>query len=335
MKHFSLAAVTLFLVSAAPAQTTEGSYHFTTPQTAQSIQEAATIVRTVVQAPKVSVDAAQQTITFEAPEPQVAMAQWVLGQLDHTGNESTVLEYKSPSGDDVMRVNFLANVTGPQQVQEVLTVLRTVADIAKIFNFTSRKAIVIRAKPADLAFAEWLMDQLNLPVGQKLDATPRVYTGAITGYGPMAKMTMTARVNYLTNVNSVQSLQEMLTVLRTVGTIMKVFNYSSLHALALSGPDADIARAEWLIGELNQPAGAQPAGTQIYETPGADDLTRVFFLSNASSQQLNAATAAIRSDVKTRKVFYMTTPAAVVVRGTADQIAAAVQVMAQRNGLAD
>ncbi len=319
------------LVSRAQAQTpsasADGLFHFTTAQSQQGLQEAATILRTVANLPQVSIDSQQSTLTFHGPSEQVAMGQWMMTQLDTRGNEGAALQYTSPVGDDVARVNFLTNMTGPQQMQEALTMLRTVADIARIFNFTGRNAIVIRAKSADMAFAEWIVDQLNIPAGGKLDATPRVYAGVTpSGY--------VARVNYLTNISGPQAIQETLTILRTVGKIQKIFDYSSLPALALRGPQSDVDRAEWLIRELNEPPGPS-AGTQAYQTPGADDVTRIFFLANATPQGMNAALTAIRSQTHPSGAFFMSKPAAIVVRGTADQIEAAVEIMAQRNGLAD
>jgi hypothetical protein len=328
----TLFVVVLFAAAAYAQSTTSATFHFTTPQTTQSLQEALTIVRTVASCPQVTADEAQ-TLTFEGTQAQVSMAQWMLTQLDTKGNENLALEYKSPAGDDVARVTFLANVSGAQQMQEVLTVLRTVADIARIFNYTPRQALVLRGKTEDIAFAEWLIDQLNLPASRKPDTTPRIYAGTLMGYGRAANIPQAAQVNYLTNITSPQGMQEALTILRTVGDIAKVFNYSALHAFSMKGNQADISRAQWMIQELNQPQGAG-AGAQVYQTPGADDITRIFFLSNATGAQMSAAAQAIRAQT-TKKVFYMTSPAALVVRGTSDQIEAAVQLMAQRNGLAD
>jgi len=170
-------ALAFFLVSArAHAQT--GAFHFTSPQTQQSMQEAATIIRTVADVPQVSIDTSQSTLTFEGPQTQIDMAEWILGQLNQTGNESTPAEYKSTAGDDVVRVNFLANVTGPQPMQELLTVLRTVADIAKIFNFTSRQAVVVRAKMADI----------GLPNGLSISSICRRIKSSIPRRGPILRL---------------------------------------------------------------------------------------------------------------------------------------------------
>ncbi len=212
-------------------------------------------------------------------------------------------------------------------MQEMLTVLRTVADVQRIFNFTSRQAIVMRAKPSDMAFAEWIVDQLNVPADQKPDGAPRVYPN-VTPHN------MVARVNYLAYTTGSRNEQALLSVMRNVADIAKIFNYSAPGALILRAPESDIARAEWLIQELDQPAGPQNAGTQVYRSATADDVTRVFFLANATEQQLNAALAAVRTDAKISKLYYTVSPAALVVRGTTDQVNAAEQTVARRNGLA-
>ncbi len=164
--------------TAAMAQTTgaDGTFHFTSPQTQQTLQEAATILRTVADLPQVSIDASLATITFHGPGDKVAMAEWMLGELDRSGGETAVHEYKMAAGE-VVRVNFLTNVPNGQAMQEVLTVARTVADLQKIFNYTARQAIVLRGTDGDIAFAEWILDQLNLPRATVARCnTPRRYT---------------------------------------------------------------------------------------------------------------------------------------------------------------
>jgi hypothetical protein len=316
----------LFIGVSAYAQPADGTFHFTSPQTRQSMQEAATILRTVADLPKVSIDDSTASLTFQGPAPQVGMAEWILRQLDTPGNENALLEYKAPD-EYVVRVNFLAHVNAARPMQEMLTVLRTVADVQRIFNFTSRQAIVMRAKPSDMAFAEWIVDQLNVPADQKPDGAPRVYPN-VTPHN------MVARVNYLAYTTGSRNEQALLSVMRNVADIAKIFNYSAPGALILRAPESDIARAEWLIQELDQPAGPQNAGTQVYRSATADDVTRVFFLANATEQQLNAALAAVRTDAKISKLYYTVSPAALVVRGTTDQVNAAEQTVARRNGLA-
>ena len=77
---------------AALAQTAgvDGTFHFTSPQTPQSLQEAATIVRTVADIPQVSIDASSATLTFHGPADKVAAGEWMLGELDQPGGETAL-----------------------------------------------------------------------------------------------------------------------------------------------------------------------------------------------------------------------------------------------------
>jgi type II secretory pathway component GspD/PulD (secretin) len=316
------------LAQPTPVGGVDGTFHFTTAPTPQSLQEAATILRTVADIRQVSIDAAQATINFRGAGDKVALARWALTQLDTPGNETALHEYPL-AGGEVARVNFLTNLPTAREIQEALTVLRTVADIQKIFNYTARQAIVIRGNEADVAFAEWIVDQLNQPAPSKPDATPREYTLPTNSTSGNV-----ARVNYLSNARTDQGVQEILTTLRTVGQIMKIFTYRGQWALVLRGSEGDIARAEWLIQNLDQPAGQPNAGTHSFSAPGADDVTRIFYMTHATPQGLQTALTAIRSGAKIQRAFSTTAPATVVVRGTADQVEAAAQIIAAGNGLA-
>ena len=303
----------------------DGTYHFTTPQTAQSMQEAATILRTVAQIPQVSIDASNASLTFNGPADGVNLAAWILPQIDRTAGDNTIHESPLPNGE-VARVNFVPNAATPQQMQEILTILRTVADVQRIFNFTPNRALVFRGPEWQISFTGWIVEQL----GQTPDSTPRQFTVG----GPDVKGTgHGARVNFLTNATAPQQTQQVLTVLRTVGDIAKVFNYTSAHALVLRAAGTDLERAEWLIQQLDIPA-AQATGNKTYTSPSGDDITRVFYLTNTTPQGLQAAVSGIRTELRINKAFSTTSPSALIVRGTTDQIGAATQWMAAHNALA-
>ena len=313
------------------APVADGTFHFTSPMTPQNMQEAATILRTVADIPQLSIDAPDGTITFHGPADKVALGEWILGELDRPGGETQLHEYKMGNGE-VARVNFLLPaVATPQGMQEILTVLRTVADIQMAFNYTSRLAIVLRAKEPDTAFAEWIVDQLNQAPQQKPDTTPRQYS--VTSSNPRSGNA--ARVNFLASVSTTRGMQEILSTLRAVAEIQKIFTYSGGHALILRSDDTGIARAEWLIQSLDQLPGQASPGAHVFTTPNADDVTRVFYISNATAQGLQTALTAIRTEARTKKAFSTLEPAStIVVRGTADQVEAAAQVIAAGNGLA-
>ena len=313
MTRTILALLTCSVISLAqPSPTVTGTYHFTTPQPAQSLQEAATVVKTVAAVPQVSIDLSTATLTFTGPVGGVNFAEWLLPQIDKAAGDDAIHEYKSQSGD-IGRVNFVPNLRTPQELQELVTVLRTVADVQKIFIFSSNRTVVLLAPEWQVAFAEWIIDQIQ----QKPDSTPHEFT---VGGPDFRGLGHGARVNFLSNVTSPRQMQEVLTVLRTVGDIQKVFSYSDRHALVLRAGDSDLQRAEWLIRQLDLPAGQAPVPASFI-AQGGDDVTRVFRLRNAAPLGIQAAVTGIRSELNIKKIFPTYAPETIVVRGTTDQIA--------------
>lgn len=63
--------------------------------------------------------------------------------------------------EQVVKVFYLSNVTAPQEMQEMLTVLRTVVDVQKIFSFTSQNALIVRAEADTMALVEKLIADLD------------------------------------------------------------------------------------------------------------------------------------------------------------------------------
>jgi general secretion pathway protein D len=65
--------------------------------------------------------------------------------------------------EQVVKVFYLSNVTAPQEMQELLTVLRTVVDVQKVFSFTTQNAMVVRAEADTMALVEKLISDLDKP----------------------------------------------------------------------------------------------------------------------------------------------------------------------------
>ena len=228
IRRFAIGALLAGLVSIAQAES--GSYHFTTPQTQQGLQEATTVVRTVAMGDSgVGRYSDRDALTFSGSEESVALAEWILPQIDKASGDGALHEYRVPSGD-VARVVFVPNAVKPQQMQELLTILRTVADVQKIFSISANHALVFRGPEWQVLYAQWIIDQLNVPAGQKQDTTPREFTVGGPDYRGMGHG---ARVNFLANLTKPQQMQELLTVLRTVGDVQKVFSCTSGHAFVL------------------------------------------------------------------------------------------------------
>ncbi len=207
-----------------------------------------------------------------------------------------------------------------------MTILRTVADVQKVYTVSTNHAIVLRGPEWQVAFAEWIIEQLDKPSQQKPDSAPHEFT---VGGPDFRGMGHEARVNFLSNMTSRQQGQELLTVLRTVGDVQKVFSYTPGHAFVLRAGDADLQRAEWLIQQLDLPPGQASGVTSLTAQNG--DVTRVFRLRNTTPQAIQTAVSGVRLELNIKKIFPTYTPTNIIVRGTADQIAATSMWLAVHN----
>src|SRR5215472_15875711 len=80
-------------------------------------------------------------------------------------------EYRAPaSRDPVARVYYLTNTTSFQDLQEIIVLLRTVADIQKIFSYTPARVVAFRGSADDVELAEWLIHKLDLSASAQAPA---------------------------------------------------------------------------------------------------------------------------------------------------------------------
>jgi general secretion pathway protein D len=65
--------------------------------------------------------------------------------------------------DQVMKVFYLSNVNSPQELQEIITAVRSVADIQRLFVYNSQNAIIARGEADRIALAEKIIADLDKP----------------------------------------------------------------------------------------------------------------------------------------------------------------------------
>ncbi len=65
--------------------------------------------------------------------------------------------------EQVMKVFYLTNVTTPQELQEIVTAVRSVADIQRLFVYNAQNAIIARGEADRIALAEKIIRDLDKP----------------------------------------------------------------------------------------------------------------------------------------------------------------------------
>lgn len=289
-------------------------------ETRQEMEEIATVLRGIADIQRVAIDDTKRTVTVEGTAGQIAMADWLFRQLDPSSNTSGVREYRPPAtSDDVVRVFYVSHAATPRALQEIVTAVRSTADIPRMFVYSAPGAVVVRATNQQMSLAVWLMDQLNQP-GNAAAPAPHEYR--LSGDD-------VARVFELTYPRTPQQLQEVATLIRSIGDIPRLFIYSERRALAVRATAEQVGLAAWLVSELDKPAGGRPAAQDRGErheyrlSSGPDNLVRVFYL---AGDHQKAATQ-VRVNAGIPRLFVYNALGALAARGTVGQVATAERVL--------
>ena len=319
-----------FLIAGAIVAQTTGQQvlRFAHTQNKQNAQEIATAIRSVLDIRQVSVsnDDPPSTLTLGGTDEQLKAAGWMFTELDQAAPASSTQEYRlSGTPDNVVRIYYVTNAQTAQQFMELATAIRTIADVRRLFTCTAPKAIVLRASVEQMRLVDWLLPNMDKPLGAKSHQVSEQYAA------PDARDQGVTQVFYAGYAPAVKDFQALATALRGIAQIRSVFTYNAAQAIALRGTASELAMAEWLFNQLDQPP--QPAAAAAeYQAPGPDDVVRVFDLSHAKTgQELPNIVAQIRSSSKTQAALSYGSRSILVLRGTAAQMLAAEQLVVQLN----
>jgi hypothetical protein len=229
-------------------------FHFAHIETTQGFQEIATTIRALVDIRELFVDIAQKSLAVHGTADQIALVEWLFNQLDVPGSgqtpasqnpNSTDHQYRmSGSVEDVVRVFYLPPAETVQGLQEIITLLRTVADVRRIFGCTAQRAVPLRGTADQVALSEWLISQLE---------TPRNGNSPAHEYRMPGSSDDLVRVFYLTHTDTARGVQEINKLIRTSANVHRVFFYSGSRAIALRGTVDQVVRAEQIIQEMDKP----------------------------------------------------------------------------------
>ncbi len=282
-----------------------------------TLTEIATLIRVITDIREVSLDTARKQITIRGTPDQIGGAEWLLSELDTTFGR----EYRLPDGDEnSLRMFHLASATTPQGLTEIATTLRTVADIWKLFVVSAGRAIGVRGTPGQVALADWLVSELD-------GAAARPTAEQHPAPGIENQVVRVFRLRGTT-----REMMEVMTALRVTADIRRIFLYTERGALTVRGTPAQLALSDWLITSLQTSLPADAARKEYPMPHDGSDVVRVFYVKNAATERDLWDTAAIlTSTAELRKVYACPSQRAVAVRGTANQMAMAEQLLRERD----
>ena len=314
------------LAFAAWGQTSEKVIYFAHVDTPQALQEFTSMVRSVSDARLVSVDVAKRSLTVSGTADQIAVAGWLAAELDKPGGATGTRDF--PLNDPkapVTQVIYLSHIDSPRDLQETVNAMRALVDVQRLFPLNQQKALVMRGSPEQVAAADWLIGLLDQPAGS-LSATPPDYRLPQTAWDPRGGLIM--RVAVLTHVDAPQALQDVTNAIRFMTDLTRCFPWGR-RVLVIRGNEDQIAMVDWLLKQFNGPAGQ---GTKEYKMSGADGkMAQLAYVNAGTPESLKETAAQIRAQASAL-VFPYPALHVLAMRGTADQLARAQQVIQSREG---
>jgi hypothetical protein len=223
-------------------------YYVTHAQTIQQFQEIATAIRTVAEIRRVFTYNAEKAIIARGSPDQMGFFDWLLPLIDRPVDakpqHSISDEYTIPDQRDegTSRIFYVAYAPAVKDFQALATSLRSIAGIRRVFTYNAAQAIALRGTQSELTMAEWLFNVLdqpsNLPVSGSFSAT-----------GPDDVV----RVFDLSKAKASQDLPNLIAEIRGSSKNQFALSYGSQSIMVLRGTAAQMAAAEHLVEQLNQP----------------------------------------------------------------------------------
>ena len=318
-------------------------FNLTQTETVQEFQEVATTLRTIADLRPLSADSAQRSLAVRGPADQVALAQWLVSELDKPANAAQggrpdMHEYRLPGSSDIACVVHLSYAQTPQDLQEIATTLRTTTNIRRLYVGSARKMLTMRGHLDEIELAQWLINELGRFASAQQSAA-QGQIPAVREYRGTTGRDGVAQVSYIAHAESLPQLQEITTLLRVVANVRRLFTYSRTKAVIMRGSQDEMALARWLVSELDQPPNGQPRAQQSqppetheYLPQGSSDVVRVFYLAHAKTpQEVQEVATLIRTEAGIRQLFTYNPRKALALRATADRIARAESLINEKD----
>lgn len=308
------------------AQDMDKTFYFTQPTSTEGITAITTMIRTVVDLRQILPDPAHQALVAHGPVDKLVATEWLFHQLDRAGSRETTQYKMSGGGDNVVSVLRVSPSATAADITALTTAIRTVADIQRLFPLEGWKTLVARSTPEQIAAADWMVRQLSPPDGDAPSADSPPYPMA--PFRPEAASEV-IRIFRLAPDSTVADLTSRVTAIRTVADIQRLFPFASGKAMVLRASPEKAAVAEWFVHELAKPA--DPRAVHETRLGGViDNVVRLFYVDRQTSPaDLTALATQIRASGEIQRLFPLTNPPSVILRGRPDQMSIAEALVAK------
>jgi hypothetical protein len=147
---------------------------------------------------------------------------------------------RAGGSSEVIRVFRLDPKATNFDLTEMVTAIRTTADLQRLFPFETGKAVILRGPSDPVAVAEWLIHEMGKPSDPRAThetSLPGVTDGVV-------------RLFFVGQKTSVADLTALVTQIRTTTGIMRLFPLLQSPAVLLRGRPDQISTAELLVNRF-------------------------------------------------------------------------------------
>ncbi|HEY1756038.1 MAG TPA: hypothetical protein VGG72_11620 [Bryobacteraceae bacterium] len=213
----------------------------------------------------------------------------------------------------------LVHATTVQDLQELANGVRVLSEVRDMSTDNAQMSLEVRGTAEQIGLVEWLVKQLDQPVGGEVPGSPEYKGLSDTDENKNAITDGVARIFYFPLDSTTQEFQETANAIRTITETRRVATYNAGKAMMVRGTPAQIGMVEWLAQAMNKPDS--PGGE--YRV-GEDDVMRVLAVANAAStQDFQEIANTARAIAEIRRVATVNTPHAILIRSTPNQMAMA------------
>ena len=317
--------------------TTERVFYFAHTPTEQGTREIASAIRVIAGAQDVSADFSAGTLSVHGTADQLELAEWLFLGMDRSvpvSLDTAVHEYRLREGpDNVVRLFHLDHGQTVKEFQEFATLVRTIAEIRHVYPINGTKILAMRGTADQISMADYFTNELEKSAGAP---HPHSMTSEyLLPAGPRPNENVT-RILFVANSPTIQDFQELATLIRNIAEIRRLFTYSTPKAIAVRGTTDEVACAEWLFNEIDQPRNGKsshasaPYNYRDSMTTENASSVRVFYLHHpATVQDFQKIADTIRTTTGIRRLFTYTSAHALALRATLDQVEQAQRLLTQ------
>ena len=202
----------------------------------QQFHELATLVRSIADVRLMVTSPATRMMFVRATPAQVALVDWMVQQIDKGADSPDEYQYPDPAAG-VVRLFHLPHPPTVQSFQEAATLMRTLAEIPRVFTLNDARVIAVRGTPKQVALSAWLVPQLDQPAATAEDrAASHEFR-----VDPLADDI--AGIVYLEPSLTVAAFQQRVMSIRQTARSPRVFTLNGPRLIAVRGTAAQISAA--------------------------------------------------------------------------------------------